>query len=210
MLGESIYGCKLSWVLAAFVVSTSLAFPALPVLNGAYSSFTEFTYLLATYFSSLLQAYATMDLDALAFTIGTTVLLETTFWSVNLLLSICYVFDLFPGYRLHGSHFPRPEQIKECIKDVAIGHFLVRPPLLYFSHRIFIFTGMETAADLIPDLKTIYLQLFLCIMADDTLFYWSHRMLHHPSLYKHIHKVRSYRHQLLALLTTRASNNTRF
>ena len=26
------------------------------------------------------------------------------------------------------------------------------------------------------------------MLADDTLFYWSHRALHHPSIYKYIHK----------------------
>ena len=32
------------------------------------------------------------------------------------------------------------------------------------------------------------LQIFVCIMVDDTLFYWSHRLLHHPKIYGMIHK----------------------
>ena len=31
-------------------------------------------------------------------------------------------------------------------------------------------------------------QIFLCMLIDDTLFYWSHRALHHPSIYRYIHK----------------------
>lgn len=31
-------------------------------------------------------------------------------------------------------------------------------------------------------------QIFVCIMVDDTLFYWSHRLLHHPKIYGMIHK----------------------
>lgn len=33
------------------------------------------------------------------------------------------------------------------------------------------------------------LSVFLMLVLDDTYFYWSHRLLHHPTLYRSIHKV---------------------
>jgi len=30
--------------------------------------------------------------------------------------------------------------------------------------------------------------IFIFILVEDFLFYWSHRLLHHPKIYKHIHK----------------------
>ena len=32
------------------------------------------------------------------------------------------------------------------------------------------------------------MQLLICSQVDDALFYWFHRGLHHPSVYRHIHK----------------------
>jgi len=40
----------------------------------------------------------------------------------------------------------------------------------------------------VPDVYTTFLQLFICMAIHDTIFYHAHRMLHHKSLYKHIHK----------------------
>lgn len=36
------------------------------------------------------------------------------------------------------------------------------------------------------------LSVFLMLVFDDTYFYWSHRLLHHPKLFRHIHKVHHY------------------
>lgn len=37
-----------------------------------------------------------------------------------------------------------------------------------------------------------FLSIFLMLVIDDTYFYWTHRMLHHPLLYRRVHKVHHY------------------
>lgn len=37
-----------------------------------------------------------------------------------------------------------------------------------------------------------FLSIFLMLAIDDTYFYWSHRLLHHPILYRRVHKVHHY------------------
>ena len=35
----------------------------------------------------------------------------------------------------------------------------------------------------------IFVSYFLAILFHDTWFYWTHRLMHHPKLYKYVHKV---------------------
>lgn len=32
-------------------------------------------------------------------------------------------------------------------------------------------------------------QILACMVVEDAAFYWLHRLLHHPRIYKHVHKV---------------------
>lgn len=34
-----------------------------------------------------------------------------------------------------------------------------------------------------------FLSVFLLLVFDDTYFYWAHRLMHHPKIYHHVHKI---------------------
>ena len=40
-----------------------------------------------------------------------------------------------------------------------------------------------------PDLNIICLHVIACFIFEDCWHYWLHRLLHHPYLYKHVHKI---------------------
>lgn len=40
----------------------------------------------------------------------------------------------------------------------------------------------------VPDVYTTFFTVFVCMVCHDTIFYHAHRLLHHKSIYKHIHK----------------------
>lgn len=72
-----------------------------------------------------------------------------------------------------------------------LSHFIFMPLLLWFGlyPLMKLFTADDTDALAVPTSSMNMLQhLFICILLEDTLFYWFHRMLHHPALYKHVHK----------------------
>eukprot|EP01006_Ploeotia_vitrea_P063124 TRINITY_DN84984_c0_g1_i1.p1 TRINITY_DN84984_c0_g1~~TRINITY_DN84984_c0_g1_i1.p1 ORF type:complete len:253 (-),score=21.30 TRINITY_DN84984_c0_g1_i1:112-870(-) len=75
-------------------------------------------------------------------------------------------------------------QVK-CVIETSIMVSCVIPVLAYYSLPLFY------KLDFSQQLPTIwqFLQGFaLCYICDETIFYWVHRVLHHPKLYKHMHK----------------------
>lgn len=89
--------------------------------------------------------------------------------------------------RIQGGKLPGYALVKECLAGNAISHFIVTPIMLYFSYDMFVYFGMKVNAP-IPSIWIFLRDFFVCIWANDTLFYWIHRGLHHGSIYKHIHK----------------------
>ena len=49
--------------------------------------------------------------------------------------------------------------------------------------------GISFDASDIPSFATIVLQLLAFIVIEDTVLYWGHRSMHHPLLYKLVHKA---------------------
>lgn len=81
---------------------------------------------------------------------------------------------------------PEEQLVRRCFINSCVNHLLVTPLGIWFSFpylKAFIEMHAPT-----PSLVTIVVDVIVCIIVEDTLFYWSHRLLHVPILYKHIHK----------------------
>jgi len=124
------------------------------------------------------------------FAIGTWAVPTLTFWGYNLIMYFVYHFDLFPQYKILGAGvWPPRDLVKKCLRDIAFNHFIFRPlvsyyPMWWLAQR----HGMSLKSADLPEFTTVLLQFAVAFAANDTLFYWSHRLLHHPAIYKHIHK----------------------
>jgi sterol desaturase/sphingolipid hydroxylase (fatty acid hydroxylase superfamily) len=187
MLGSSVYGCAKTWYLLIFLTLTSYYYPSPSLaLQSYFSDYYSVCSALSSFICSHVP-YITLSPSSLTFTISLLIPLEAVFVILNTVLAVCYKFDLFKSYKLHDE-FPQWSIIKECLIDVTIGHVIVRPIMLYFSYNLFVYFGMSSVPEDMPRLSAVYLQLFACMCIDDTLFYFSHRALHHASVYKHIHK----------------------
>lgn len=75
--------------------------------------------------------------------------------------------------------------MKKTMKVLGINVFIVGPLLTIISSKIDFSIKMDIAS--IPDLKTIVWQFCLFLVVEEVLFYFAHRVLHHPKLYW-IHK----------------------
>lgn len=74
------------------------------------------------------------------------------------------------------------KKLKKTIFIIFINHFVIQPTVTYIS--IF-YTGTLFRTDLesFPEIKEILLQILLFMIAEDTAFYWAHRILHTPYLF---------------------------
>ena len=79
------------------------------------------------------------------------------------------------------------ELTKATIKDIIFAHTVTIPYHYFLVWPFFAWKGIDLAGPL-PSISVAALQIVGAMLVEDTLFYWSHRMLHHPLLYKHIHK----------------------
>lgn len=74
---------------------------------------------------------------------------------------------------------------KQCWIQILINHFVVMPIALWF---VYIVLQNDISPDTIPSTTTVIRHLLICALLEDFFFYWSHRILHHPFLYKRFHK----------------------
>lgn len=121
------------------------------------------------------------------FVIGTYLVVNGTFWGSNLLFYWFYRTNAYPEYRIIPDAFPTKELINECLRTNIIENVLLLPVILYFAYPMFVASGM-TISTPFPSVGIILRDILISIVFNDTMFYWFHRMLHHPSIYKYIHK----------------------
>jgi len=137
--------------------------------------------------SAILRLFPTWMGDHLIFAVGTWATTVFVFWFWNIILFVFYYFNIFPKQRINKGAMPPQALINECLLDIFINQFIINPPLLYFLYPAFTACGVTLHGPL-PDMKTILRDFVVCIALNDTFFYWAHRILHHPSIYQHIHK----------------------
>ena len=53
----------------------------------------------------------------------------------------------------------------------------------------------------LPPLGVLACHVAFAVAVDDTLFYWLHRLLHHPRIYRHVHKQHHEFHHPVGLAT---------
>ena len=135
----------------------------------------------------------TIDRDRLEFVVISVAVLEIVFWSSVMYWKMIEKYDLFGFKSKYAIKNKRseatPELKSECLREVLLGHLLVRPVLLYLVYP-FLKSNLDMSNGLLgfPDAKTILLHVFLSAQIDDFLFYWSHRILHHKMFYVRFHK----------------------
>lgn len=108
------------------------------------------------------------------------VLLDTTGWPS---LLIKYKIQPDKNCPLKKSDLIR------AVKTVLFNQTAVSIPLLYCFHLSMQWRGCPVSSKQLPTFQWALFELAVFSLVEEFCFYYSHRLLHHPRIYKHVHKI---------------------
>lgn len=124
---------------------------------------------------------------------GTFVWTTSIFWLFNLLL----IFLDATGkpaallkYKIQADkNVPVDKKaLASAVLRVAFNQTAVGIPMLVFMYFIMQIRGCDHGREL-PTFQWVVFELLVFILVEEVGFYYSHRLVHHPRIYKHVHKI---------------------
>lgn len=119
----------------------------------------------------------------------------------NLVMALLYYLHLpaFEQFKIGFAPWPwrqGPRQraqyfslIRRSIPVLLLNQYLIAPFLVWLSYPNGKGRGMNGDVGSVPEWYTSMWQIGVSMLAEDALFYWAHRTLHHPRLYGAVHKL---------------------
>jgi len=181
---------KLSEVYLSYFISMTRA----PAIG------TTIFFLLLPAYNALYQYCSTFMNDHVFVAGGMWVIHVFCYWSINTFFWICDHFGYLSKYKLPRQKYqiPSRELLMKTLKKALIGQLLMDPVGFgWIVYPLWLKCGggesMVFANGPLSDHKlwyvvTVWLKFAICTAMNQWLFYFAHRILHHPSLYGWIHK----------------------
>eukprot|EP00123_Amoebidium_parasiticum_P012880 comp21631_c0_seq1/m.30370 comp21631_c0_seq1/g.30370 ORF comp21631_c0_seq1/g.30370 comp21631_c0_seq1/m.30370 type:complete len:343 (-) comp21631_c0_seq1:229-1257(-) len=101
------------------------------------------------------------------------------------------LIDQIPFFRKYKIQSAKPNtwaQQWRCFKALLFNHIVIQFPMMLLFHRVVKEFGFSIELPL-PPVTTMAWQVIAFFLIEDFYFYWIHRLLHHRSIYKYVHKV---------------------
>jgi sterol desaturase/sphingolipid hydroxylase (fatty acid hydroxylase superfamily) len=119
---------------------------------------------------------------------------EIAFFATWGLFGLLFRRGIAKKFQVMQGKAPPAELHRKAVGEVLRGHLLLLPLTAFALYPAWSAMGGRAGTPL-PGLFEIAWQLAACILIQDTIFYWSHRALHLPRLYRAIHgKHHTFRH----------------
>lgn len=103
-----------------------------------------------------------------------------------------FLFQFLPFMRKYKLQKDKPETAAlqwKCLKMLMFSHFCIQTPLIMGTYSFMKFFDIPYLYKDMPAWYVLAFQILACLMIEDTWHYFMHRLLHHPRIYKYIHKV---------------------
>ncbi|XP_058483923.1 fatty acid hydroxylase domain-containing protein 2 [Solea solea] len=130
--------------------------------------------------------------EAALFYLGTMLMPTLVFWIPNALLLFVDVTgkpSFITRYRIQMDKNNPVDRVKlrHAVKTVILNQLLISGPMVVAVYHITSWRVNPCGPEL-PTFHWALMELAVFALVEEIMFYYSHRLFHHPSLYKHYHK----------------------
>ncbi|KAG5849452.1 hypothetical protein ANANG_G00110580 [Anguilla anguilla] len=122
-------------------------------------------------------------------TCGSVLLHELVYFAVCLPFFFSQFLPFMRKYKIQQDKPETWEKQWKCLKMLLLSHFFVQIPLICGAYHFTELFGIPYDWESMPRWPYLVVQCYSCAVMDDTWFYFTHRLLHHKRIYRHIHKV---------------------
>lgn len=127
--------------------------------------------------------------DGLFFTLAIMISQEIIWIPYNLfLLWLHYKPNpYFEKWRIQIGKSPSKRLLRDCLSQMIVSHIIITPLFIYLVlWNILKILGISLATPF-PSFSEMVIDFVVMFILNDSLFYFAHRLLHHPLLYKKFH-----------------------
>lgn len=126
------------------------------------------------------------------FCFGTLLIPTIVFWAFNIILMVFDVSgkpSIITRYKIQTDKNKPIDTVKlrHAILTVLFNQAFLSVPMVLVMYPVMQWRGNPCGTEL-PTFQWVLLELSIFGLVEEILFYYSHRLFHHPALYKHIHK----------------------
>ncbi|XP_064608320.1 fatty acid hydroxylase domain-containing protein 2-like [Liolophura sinensis] len=124
---------------------------------------------------------------------GTLGFTTAVFWLANLLFLLIDITGkpaALIKYKIQqDKNIPVPfPKLMKAVQQVLFNQIILGIPFSYVAYQVMQWRGCSHKAEDLPTFQWVLLEMFVFSLVEEICFYYTHRLFHHPRVYKYIHK----------------------